>query len=238
MTTLTFLTNQNQSLQWRIVGIVHDLNKDAGTSNLGVAYTNIAGLNTLSNAPADLTSSLLVRAHDRSPTAVDKLAKDLYAALAHGNLVPTITTLQQQMQQSSGPTQIIYAIFDLVAVIVALVGILGLFSTLSSSVLERRLEIGILRSPGASNWRVANVFWIEALTLALLSWLVGVVLGIPGAYALVGMLSQQLVPLDFFFNPLLIVAALCFVLLIATLASVGPTIAASHLRISEALHYE
>ncbi len=233
---LTFIINQHMQ-QWRVVGIVHDLNKDLGTT-LGVAYTNIQALNALNNAPADLASNLIVRAHDHSPAAVDTLAKHLYAAMTHVGIVPEITTFQQQIQQDQGPEQIVYAIFDLVTVIVALVGILGLFSTLSSSVLERRLEIGILRSLGASSQRVAMVFLAEGLTFALLAWLIGVALGVPGAYSLVAMLSQQVVPLDFLFNLLLVPATLLFILLIVMLASIGPALTASHMHIRELLRYE
>lgn len=234
---LRFVINHNLVQHWSIVGIVHDLNKDPGNT-LGVAYTGIQALNALNHAPADLTSNLLVRAHDRSPAAVDRLAKDLYAALVHAGIVSQVTTLQQQIQQNQGPAQVVYAIFDLVSVIVALVGILGLFSTLSSSVLERRLEIGVLRSLGASNRRVAFVFLIEGLAFAVLAWLIGVILGVPGAYGLIAMLSQQVLPLDFFFNPLSILGTLGFLLLIVTLASVSPALMASHLRIRELLRYE
>ncbi len=233
---LTFVINQHLE-HWQIVGIVHDLNKDVGHT-LGVAYTGIQGLNALDNTPTNVASDLMVRAHNHFPVAVDKLAKVLYAILNHSGISAEVTTLQQQIQQNQGPAQIVYAIFDLVTVVVALVGILGLFSTLSSSVLERRLEIGILRSLGASNGRVALVFLIEGLMLAVLAWLVGSALGVPGAYGLVAMLSQQVVPLDFLFNPLLILVTLLFVLLVVTLSSVGPTLTASHQRICELLRYE
>jgi len=52
------------------------------------------------------------------------------------------------------------------------------------------------------------------------------------------MLSQQLVPLDILFNPLSILVTLVFILLIVTLASVGPALMASRLRIRELLRYE
>ncbi|EFH80163.1 hypothetical protein [Ktedonobacter racemifer] len=41
------------------------------------------------------------------------------------------------------------------------------------------------------------------------------------------MLSQQLTPLEFLFSPLLILATLLFLLLVVTLASVGPALTAS-----------
>jgi putative ABC transport system permease protein len=233
---LAFQNNQRLE-RWQVVGIVHDLNKGLGKT-IGVGYTNIQLLNGLDNAPLNLTSELLVRAKDRSQAAVDTLAKNLYAALTLNGKATQVTTLQQQIQQNQGPAQIVYAIFDLVAVVVALVGILELFGTLSSSVLERRLEIGILRSLGASSKQVASVFLVEGLTLALLAWLLGIAIGIPGAYGLVLMLSQQLVPLDFLFNPWLLLTTLLLILLIVMLASSGPVLSASRLHIRELLRYE
>ena len=74
--------------------------------------------------------------------------------------------------------------------------------------------------------------------MAVLAWLIGSALGVPGAYGLVAILSQQVVPLDFLFNPLLVLTTLLFVLLVVTLSSVGPTLTASHQRIRELLRYE
>jgi putative ABC transport system permease protein len=83
-----------------------------------------------------------------------------------------------------GETLVIYVL----AIIVALVGLLGLFNTLSTSVIERRLEIAILRSMGATGRHVAVVFWIEGMALALIAWALGAILGIPGAYGLVNLI--------------------------------------------------
>jgi len=91
-------------------------------------------------------------------------------------LSPTITTAQQYKDRNLAQFQIIYLVLYAVAAIIALVGILGLFNTLTTSVFERRREIGILRSMGASGWRVGRVFWLEGLSLAVIAWLVAIVL--------------------------------------------------------------
>ena len=106
-------------------------------------------------------------------------------------------------QQGPGVLLAIYSLFDTVAVLVALVGLLGLSHTLSASVLERRLEIGILRSLGATGWRVSMVFWIEGLTLTLITWAIGCMIGIPGGVGMVYVLETFIQPFDVSVSPLL-----------------------------------
>ena len=65
------------------------------------------------------------------------------------------------------------------AVLLALVGGLGLMGTMSINVLERTREIGVLRAIGAPNRAVAQVFILEGIAIGLLSWLMGALLAIP-----------------------------------------------------------
>lgn len=76
------------------------------------------------------------------------MANRLDDTLTRAGLSPNITTGQQIVARNQAQLQVLYAILYAVAAIVALVGILGLFNTLTMSVLERRREIGILRSMG------------------------------------------------------------------------------------------
>lgn len=54
---------------------------------------------------------------------------------------------------------------------------LGVMSTMTTTVLERRTEIGLLKAIGAGNWGVAGLFLAEALIIGLLGGLVGYGLG-------------------------------------------------------------
>jgi putative ABC transport system permease protein len=65
------------------------------------------------------------------------------------------------------------------AILLALVGGLGLMGTMSINVLERTREIGVLRAIGAPNRGVAQVFILEGITIGFLSWLMGALLAIP-----------------------------------------------------------
>jgi putative ABC transport system permease protein len=106
------------------------------------------------------------------------------------------------------------------------------------SVLERRREIGILRSMGARNWQVAQVFLTEGLSLGAVSWLIAVVVGIPAAYGFVYLLGKVLATLPFALDPLSLVWMLVFILVLATVASIGPVVGAARLSIAETLKYE
>ena len=149
-----------------------------------------------------------------------------------------MTTNAQNIKRNQNQFQVLYLLLYAVATIVALVGILGLFNTLTTSVLERRREIGVLRSLGATGWRVAAVFWIEGLALAGIAWALAVVLGLPAAYGFIGLIAAVLINVGFAFNPLNLLPMLIFTFVIATLASVMPANSAARLRVAETLRYE
>ncbi|MDQ6661817.1 MAG: ABC transporter permease, partial [Chloroflexota bacterium] len=154
---------------WKIVGIVHEVSDVAGSSNahgnLGLAFTTLENLNVgLRNLPADATTRMYASVHDRSQQALQNLQNQIQNILDNAKLQDTYVD-SPLLHEGQGPNLLVavYALFDTVAILVGLVGLLGLSHTLSASVLERRLEIGILRSLGATGWRVSAVFWIEGL---------------------------------------------------------------------------
>jgi putative ABC transport system permease protein len=169
---------------------------------------------------------------------VNQLTGQVNSTLSSLGVQAQVFTQQEMTAQVQSADLLIYVLFYSMAIIVALVGLLGLFSTISSSVLERRLEIGILRALGAHGRRVASVFWIEGSVLSLLAWGLGTLLGIPGAYGIIRLLSALIAPFDFFVSPMLILTTLGFVMAVTLLASIGPTLRASRLQLREVLRYE
>lgn len=230
------LSNATTMQAWRIIGIVRDYN--GGVGAVGSAFTSVENLHAFFGEPADASASLLVRANNRSTAAVEALATRLDNRLARAGLAPSAVTKAQNETRNQGQFTILYALLYAVAGIVALVGILGLFNTLSNSVLERRREIGILRSMGATGRRVAGVFWMEAMALAGIAWLVAIILGIPAAFGFLALLSAVLLPIPFAFDPLALLAMLAFTAVIASLASVIPALGAARVRVVETLRYE
>jgi putative ABC transport system permease protein len=231
--TLT-LSSATNTVTWTIIGEIHDLNT-ASAGFVGVMVTTVNNLNSFNGLPANLAQTLFVQAVDRSPKAIDQLSNRLDETLSQAGLSPGVTTAQQIKNINLSTLQIVYVLLYAVAAIVALVGILGLFNTLTTSVLERRREIGILRSMGATGQRVASVFWLEGVSLGVIAWFVGLLLGIPAAYGFVALISATFVPTPFAFDPRTLGVMLIFILVIATLASFGPVMRAARVRIVDTL---
>ncbi len=243
-TTFTREAHQEQKASWTIVGIVHDVNEVGPLANpqgrLGVAFTTLDTLNrTLRHLPADAAWRLWLRARDHSPQALNNLNGQIYRTFRLLGLQGAYTqSTRQDLAPAAGIQTIIALIFEAVALLVTLVGGLGLALTLSASVIERRLEIGMLRALGATGWRVGTIFCIEGLAQAVLAWGLGAALGVPGGMAIVSLFGPYFGPIDVSFQPLLLPAMLLFIGVISLLASFGPALSASRIRVRGILRYE
>lgn len=231
---MTF-SDATNTATWTIIGEISDQNNALAG---GVGITTIDNLHSFEGLPANLAQGFMIQARDHSPQAVDHMANALDDKLSRAGLSPNIETNQQIVARNQNQFQVLTAILYGVSVIVALVGILGLFNTLTISVLERRREIGILRSMGGTGWRIARAFWTEGISLALLAWVAAVILGIPAAFAFVSFIGKVLAPLPFTFAPVTLGMMLVFILVIATLASFGPALSATRVRVSDMLRYD
>lgn len=231
-----------QPIRWKIMGIVHELayasSNASSTVRLGMAFTTLDTFQTLPNLPADGPPNIWIFAHDHAPQALQLLRKQVVTIFGQAHLQVDLDTPVLDQAVQPDPTVTVYALFDTVAILVALVGILSLSNTLAASVLERRTEIGILRSLGATGRRIGVVFWLESLVLVLIAWCIGLVIGLPGGAVLVAKLNDFSGPFDTIFNPGVVVVTLLFVVAVSIISSVGPALSAARLPISETLRYE
>jgi putative ABC transport system permease protein len=134
---------------------------------------------------------------------------------------------------------IILNLLAVMAIVIALVGGVGLSGILSLSVLERRREIGVMRAIGASSWQVIRLFVSEGVLLGLISWLIALPLSIPIAYAfttkgLSFALNQQLV---YQFTPVGAGLWLVIITMLAIFASALPARGAARISVRESLAY-
>ncbi|UCC52808.1 MAG: FtsX-like permease family protein, partial [Anaerolineaceae bacterium] len=134
---------------------------------------------------------------------------------------------------------IILNLLAVMAIVIALVGGVGLSGILSLSVLERRREIGVMRAIGASSWQVIRLFVGEGVLLGLISWLIALPLSIPIAYAfttkgLSFALNQQLV---YQFTPAGAGLWLVIITMLAIFASALPARGAARISVRESLAY-
>jgi putative ABC transport system permease protein len=126
-----------------------------------------------------------------------------------------------------------------IAVVMAVVGSIGLASGLSSSVLERTREFGVMHAIGASPGAVRRIVVAEGL----LTGVVGVLVGLPVAVAVAAGLDLMIGgllggdPLPLRFSGPAAAAWLAVVLVGALLATLPPARRASRLTVRRALAY-
>ena len=128
----------------------------------------------------------------------------------------------------------------MMAVLIAIVGSIGLTGTMSLNVLERTREIGILRAIGASDGAVMRLVMIEGLLIGMMSWLFGFLLAFPIGSLMANAINLALfgAPADFTFTPMGVILWLLVVITLSVFASVGPARNATRLTIREVLAYE
>jgi putative ABC transport system permease protein len=120
-----------------------------------------------------------------------------------------------------------------VASISLVVGGIGIMNIMLVSVRERTREIGIRKAIGARNRDILLQFLVEALVLSLLGGLIGVVVGL-AASLLIGTLAGW----GFTFNPLTLVVATVFSLVVGVVFGVWPARQAARLNPIAALRFE
>ncbi|HUP27054.1 MAG TPA: FtsX-like permease family protein [Chloroflexia bacterium] len=154
------------------------------------------------------------------------------------DLSPGMLAAYADKESSLEASKILGVLLYAMTVIVGTIGGIGIANTLTLNVLERRREIGIMRSLGGRNSHLVSVFITEALVMGVFGFLLGLALGYPLARLLVWLMSTVLFPLDFVFPLEMVATAMLFTLFLTTVASIGPALGAARLKVSQALRYE
>lgn len=135
---------------------------------------------------------------------------------------------------------VIIIILSVMALLLAVVGGLGLMGTMSINVLERRREIGVMRAIGAGNSAVLSIVIVEGLLIGACSWLLGVLLALPLSKALSDAVGAGFIQaaLSYRFSTSGAILWLAVILVIAAVASLLPARSASRITVREVLAYE
>jgi putative ABC transport system permease protein len=134
----------------------------------------------------------------------------------------------------------IYVFLIVMSAIIGGVGGLGLMTTMSLNVFERRREMGVMRALGATPRIVWLIVVAEGVVIGLLSWTIAALLAWPLSKAIGNLLVRVLFRsgLDFTFEPLGLLIWMLVSIGLSALASFLPAWRASRATVREALAYE
>jgi putative ABC transport system permease protein len=154
--------------------------------------------------------------------------------------VESTWTTSKELVDAQASYGILTSVLLGMVVLTASVGGIGLMSTTSMNVVERRREIGVMRAIGASSLTIVGMFVVEGVLVGALSWLLAAPLSYPASRAFGDVIGQALfaMPLDFVYaaeGPLL---WLLIVSVLSALASFWPALQATTISVREALAYE
>lgn len=169
---------------------------------------------------------------DAALAAVEKALTD---ASIHIERAVPITTLYLALV---GHVEVPVTMLIAAAILLALIGGLGLASMTTINVLERTREIGVMKAVGARPAVILQLVVGEALFVAGLSWIVALLLALPLVW-LIGLSGLVMfgTPLPYAISAFGAALWLAAVLLIALVASALPAWRASRLVVREALAY-
>ena len=140
---------------------------------------------------------------------------------------------KQLADTPSGTTKVMTMLLGAVAAVSLLVGGIGIMNIMLVSVTERTREIGLRLAIGALEREVLLQFLIEAVVLAALGGLVGIVLAALASVVLSGVMG-----IPFLFNPAVNVASFVFSAAIGVLFGYFPARRAARMDPIDALRHE
>ncbi len=166
-------------------------------SDESMAPTTIVFASSLSKEPPFYRKALV------KAKSVDVLERLRDRLLGEGFLVSARIDLVTQARKITNIITIILGIFGITALVVSAI---GMFNTMLVGFLERIYEVGILKSLGATDYDVRNLFLVEASIMGLLGGVGGIAIGIGGGELLnflVSLLSTKFggEPIDLFLTP-------------------------------------
>jgi putative ABC transport system permease protein len=145
----------------------------------------------------------------------------------------SISTQAQLLGTVSSVSDVLTLLLAGIASISLLVGGIGIMNIMLVSVRERTREIGIRKAIGARGRDILSQFLVEALALSLAGGLIGIALGVLASFG-IGLYAGW----GFVFNPLTVIVAVGFSLVVGIVFGVWPASQAARLDPVVALRYE
>lgn len=142
------------------------------------AYVPRAFFDGRSRADTINSVGLVLANANRAP--IDRIKAQVEASLESAGIAVVQATTKTESRYSFDQHMVmIYVFLIIVSCILAGVGVLGLMTTVSLNVSERRRELGVLRALGATPVRIAQIILFEGMAVGVFAWLVATATVVP-----------------------------------------------------------
>lgn len=156
---------------------------------------------------SEFTSHFAIPYYDKARIKVaDRKFLDATEAvvIGQGFIVNSLSKTVDQANKIFGGIQVMLALFGGIALIVSAI---GMFNTMTVTLLERTKEIGIMRTIGGSPMKIKIMFLMESVLMGTLGGLVGIGIGVGGGLSinfLLNMVAKKMggTPIGLFKFPL------------------------------------
>ncbi|MBX3031150.1 MAG: ABC transporter permease [Chloroflexi bacterium] len=224
-------------IPFQLVGILQPKGTSGAASNDDIVLVPITAVQHYFNATDSVRSIAISVATSEQMDTVKAQATTLLRerhAIASGSSDDfTIADQAQLLESVDSISSLLTILLAGIASISLVVGGIGIMNIMLVSVRERTREIGIRKAIGARGRDILAQFLVEALTLSVIGGLIGVFLGVA-----VSMVVGQVAGWGFQFQPMTVLMAVGFSLLVGVVFGVWPARQAARLDPIVALRYE
>lgn len=214
----------------KIVGVVGDVKQ------FGLIAPTIPELYTPYTQPpgpgATQTMTLVVRTFG-DPEALGPALRKEVLSVDPAQPVYEVQTMQAVIGKAVSYQRLNMQLLGIFATLAMILAVIGIYSVLSYQVSQHTREIGIRMALGARRWHVLRLILREGLTLTI----IGVVVGVAGAFALTRLLASLLFGVTAS-DPLTYVMVSLLLIVVALLACILPARRATKVDPLVALRYE
>ncbi len=226
-----------EEYRWRIVGVSQEFMSPVEPANGYVVYETFA--RDVGNVGR--VDNLLVATAEHHPAFQEQVVRALEAYMDRSHIqVRQIKSTSEDRVMLGERFNILTSMLSIMALLIAIVGSIGLMGTLSINVIERRKEIGVMRAIGASDGAVRQVVMVEGVVIGLMAWLIGTLVSIPVSKMMSIQIGYNLLnePLIFSYAGYAVGIWLVAIVGLSLVSSLLPSRNALRITIREVLAYE
>jgi putative ABC transport system permease protein len=228
------LTIEDKSTKWKIIGFTEDVGSPA------TAYVSVKTFAQL-NSTANKVKIFRIAYTDRSREYASNKNREIDGILEKEQISVSSTTPVWLLHNAvAAHMKVLVNALLAMAILMAVVGTLGLTSTISMNVLERTREIGVMRAIGATPEKIKNLIVLEGLIIGILSIVIAFLVSLALSYFMgrfIGHISFR-TTLTLTISGAAILIWLAIIVFGSYLASIIPARKANKVTTREALAYE